>query len=104
MTTKAEALALFAAIDTETTRIADVLIARDAKIKELLDRIATGGGGMTAEEEAELFGPDAAGPRVLEKLKGIAKDPTDPVPNPEPEPEPAPEPEPEPSPEPETEG
>jgi len=102
MTTKAEALALFSAIDTETTRIAEVLIARDAKIKELLDRIAAGGGGMTPDEEAEFFGPDAIGPRVLAKLKDVAKDPTNPVPNPEPEP--TPEPEPEPAPEPEPEG
>lgn len=63
--------AAIAAIDAETTRIAD-------KLEELFDRITEG--GMTAEEEdatyAELGG-------LLTRMRSIGHDPVNPVPAPE---------------------
>jgi hypothetical protein len=68
MTTAADFKALFAEIDAETTRIGLAFETRDAKIRELIDRIQTGGGSMTAEEETAIFGEGAA---LVAGLKAI---------------------------------
>lgn len=80
MTTKADFDALFAAVDTEATRIG-------LKFEDLLAKLAAG--GMTPAEEAAAL---AEGARLVAKLKTLGADPADPVPEPEPEPVPEGEP------------
>ncbi len=62
--------ALFAAIDAETTRIAVAFEALLAKLQQ---------GGMTKDEEDAAF---AAGSALVERMKSIAVDPENPVPDP----------------------
>ena len=80
MFTKEEFLEKFGEVDTETTRIAD-------KVQELVDKIKTG--GMSVTEEAEVFNTLSA---HLDRLRTVAVDPDNPVPDPIPDPEPEPQP------------
>lgn len=68
MATKADFDALLAAVDAETTRIAN-------KIQELIDRL--GQGGLTVEEEAAVLTELSA---ASARLRTIGADPADPVP------------------------
>jgi hypothetical protein len=97
MTTAADFKALFAEIDTETTRIGVAFETRDAKIRELIERIQTGGGSMTADEETEIFGEGRNLVAAL-KLVGTSAVPSEPVPTPGEEPTPTPGEEPTPTP------
>jgi hypothetical protein len=72
--TKADFDALFAQVDAETTRIA-------TRVLELLEQIK--GGGLTEADEEAAF---ASATVQLEKLKAIAADPENPVPDEEPTP------------------
>lgn len=74
MTTKADFDAVFKSIDTEATRIG-------LKFEELLAKLAAG--GMSPTEEAATL---AEGARLVDKLKTLGADPTNPVPVPEPSP------------------